>query len=328
MPPLFIKKLPGVGECGIVKGSDHGGICGFGVRRIAPLIRALEEEIDGVRLNTDIEHVHWIRVASRRLRATLPLFAACFKKKDYRRWMRSIKTVTRALSATRDTDVQIAFLENCISLQEQGTGDQPGIIHLIAMLRKQRDGIQADVVAALDVLENERIPEELASALLYLRKKSAGSTSPAHRRRLYHAARDRIHTLIENLLSYESNLQDPADITGHHAMRITAKKLRYTLEVYRPLYKNRFRPFLKTLKHLQEILGKIHDCDVWAGILTGESAAVKMELNLRLVQDVIMLAQDRKERRELLYHELVSLWSVLNKRKIWEDLRKTVDAGI
>jgi CHAD domain-containing protein len=302
---------------------DHGGICRFGAKRIGPHIRALEEEIDGVEQNTDTEHVHWMRVASRRLRATLPLFADCFEKREYRRWMRSIKTVTRALGAARDTDVQIAFLENYRNRQEPRTGDMPGIMYLVATLRKQRQEKQADVLAALDHLENEGTLKDLTSAIRHIRKKHAGSITSARSRQLYHAAGQRILTLLDDLLSYESSVRNPDDISGHHALRIAEKKLRYTLEAYRPLYKNRIRPFLKNLKKMQEILGEIHDCDVWAGILKAGP-----DLNLPSGQDLIMLAQDRKERRELRYQELVSLWSVFKKKKIWDTFKKTIGAGI
>jgi CHAD domain-containing protein len=303
--------------------ADHGGICRFGANRIGPFIRALEEEIDGVRQNTDIEHVHWMRVASRRLRATLPLFADCFKKREYRRWIRSIKTVTRALGAARDMDVQIVFLETYINRQELGTGDMPGIMYLIASLRKQRQEIQADVLAALDHLEKEEPLNDLVLATRHIRKKRAGIISPAHSRQLYHVAGIRILTLIDNILSYESSVHNPDDISGHHALRIAEKKLRYTLEVYRPLYKNRIRPYLKYLKKMQEVLGEIHDCDVWTGILEG-----RPDLTSLSGQDLIMLAQDRKERRGQRYRELVSLWSVFKKKNIWDKFKKTVDAGI
>jgi CHAD domain-containing protein len=302
---------------------DHGGICRFGAKRIRPHIRALEEEIDGVRQNTDTEHVHWMRVASRRLRATLPLFADCFERKEYHRWMRSIKTVTRALGAARDTDVQIAFLENYRNRKEPGTGDMPGIMYLVAILRKQRQEKQTDVLAALDHLENEGALKDLTSAIRHLRKKRAGSITSAHSRQLYHAAGQRILNLLDDLLSYESSVQNPDDISGHHALRIAEKKLRYTLEVYRPLYKNRIRPFLKNLKKMQEILGEIHDCDVWTGILKAGP-----DLNLSSGQDLIILAQDRKERRELRYQELVSLWSVFKKKEIWDKFKKTIGARI
>ncbi len=302
---------------------DHRGICRFGANRIGPYIRALEEEIDGVRQNTDIEHVHWMRVASRRLRATLSLFAGCFKKREYRRWMRSIKSVTRALGAARDMDVQIVFLENYINRQELGTGDMPGIMHLITSLRKQRQEIQADVLAALDHLEKEETLKDLISAIRPIRKKRAGSISPAHSRQLCHVAGKRILTLIDDILSYKSSVHNPVDISGHHALRIAEKNLRYTLEVYRPLYKNRIRPYLKYLKKMQEVLGEIHDCDVWTGILEGRS-----DLTSLSGQDLIMLAQDCKERRGQRYQELVSLWSVFKKKKIWDSFKKIAGAGI
>jgi len=320
---LFTKHHPVGGESAAMAAVDHEGICRFGAKRIGPQIVALEDEIDGVRQNTDIEHVHWMRVASRRLQAMLPLFAECFKKRRYRRCMKSIKTVTRALGAARDIDVQIAFLENYRNNQEPGTGDMPGIIYLVAILRKQRQEKQMDVLNALDHLEQEETLEDLVSAIRHVRKKRVGSISPALSRRLYHIAGKRILTRLDDLLSYESSVQNPDDISGHHAIRIAEKKLRYTLEVYRPLYKDRIRPFLKNLKKMQEILGEIHDCDVWAGILkTGP------DLNLPSGQDIIMLAQERKERRRLRYQELVSLWSVLKKKKIWDKFKKTIDAAL
>ena len=58
-----------------------------------------------------------MRVASRRLRAALPLFSSCFPEKDFRHWMHEIKSVTRALGEARDTDVQIAFLKKYLKAQ-------------------------------------------------------------------------------------------------------------------------------------------------------------------------------------------------------------------
>ena len=309
-------------------GADRGEICQFGAKRITPRIRALEEEIEGVRQNTDIEHVHRMRVASRRLRATLPLFAGCFEKREYRRWMRSIKAITRALSAARDTDVQIEFLEVHASSHEPAAKNLQGIPFLITTLRKRRELQQAEILAALDSLEQERTLGDLASVLQNLKKKDSRGISRDRSRPVYRAASTRIYPVLEDVISYDATVQDPADITGHHALRIAVKKLRYTLEVYRPLYKNRLRPFLKDLKRVQAILGEIHDCDVWAGILAGGSGSDGLELSLPSGQDLNMLAQDRKERREQLYLELVFLWAVLKKKKIWDNLKKTVDAGI
>ncbi len=93
------------------------GPCVFGIGRLLPLIDVISTEIAGVRAADDIEQVHRMRVASRRLRAALPLFSSCFSEKDFRHWMHEIKKVTSALGAARDTDVQIAFLKKYLKAQ-------------------------------------------------------------------------------------------------------------------------------------------------------------------------------------------------------------------
>jgi len=57
------------------------GPCAYGVGRLLPLIEGFSKEIAGVRTADDIEPVHRMRVASRRLRAALPLFLPVFRIK-------------------------------------------------------------------------------------------------------------------------------------------------------------------------------------------------------------------------------------------------------
>ena len=285
----------------------------------------MEKEIPGVKYGTDIEHIHRMRVASRRLRAILPLFRKCFNQKDYKRWVRSIKTVARALGTARDTDVQIAFLEDFIHSHDLGTGNLAIIDQILIPMGERRKKEQEAVLAALKTLEKERILDELRAALRRKGKGSADSRSTEQGRRLYTVARERISLLLDDLLAYESNLLDPADITGHHAMRIAAKNLRYTLEIYRRLYKNRLRQFIKNLKVIQEILGEIHDCDVWIGMLSGDLDIPGSELATSSRLSIATLLQDRKECREDLYRKMVTQWLDLRDKGFWDNLRKTVN---
>jgi CHAD domain-containing protein len=78
----------------------------------------------------DIERVHDMRVASRRLRAALEIFAPCFPRSEHRAVLRDVKELAGALGARRDPDVQIAALAK---LREQlPQADQAGIDLLIA----------------------------------------------------------------------------------------------------------------------------------------------------------------------------------------------------
>ena len=70
------------------------------------LLEFLEGTLDG----SDIEQLHSMRVASRRLRAALEVYEGCFDKKPHRRLLRLVKDTADALSEARDLDVQIDYL--------------------------------------------------------------------------------------------------------------------------------------------------------------------------------------------------------------------------
>ena len=57
---------------------------------------------------TDIERVHDMRVATRRLRAALEIFAVCFPRREHRRLLKEVKSLADALGERRDRDVAMA----------------------------------------------------------------------------------------------------------------------------------------------------------------------------------------------------------------------------
>jgi CHAD domain-containing protein len=61
----------------------------------------------------DIERVHDMRVATRRLRAALEVFEPCFPRKRWRRVRKRVGKLADALGERRDRDVAIGFLEGC-----------------------------------------------------------------------------------------------------------------------------------------------------------------------------------------------------------------------
>jgi len=69
------------------------------------------EHSDGVLDLDDIERVHDMRVATRRLRAALEVFESCFPRKRHRKALKRVKALADALGERRDRDVAIEFLE-------------------------------------------------------------------------------------------------------------------------------------------------------------------------------------------------------------------------
>jgi CHAD domain-containing protein len=69
----------------------------------------------GVLDTGDIERVHDMRVATRRLRAALEVFRPCFPKPEFKAALRDVKALADALGARRDPDVALATVEGIMA---------------------------------------------------------------------------------------------------------------------------------------------------------------------------------------------------------------------
>jgi CHAD domain-containing protein len=121
----------------------------------------LFEHSEGVLDTSDIERVHDMRVASRRLRAVLEIFEPCFPKGDFKTVLRDVKALADALGERRDPDVHIEDMEG-FEAQVQA-GNRPGIDALVARLRVQQASGNDALAAALEHVRECRLKERLDS---------------------------------------------------------------------------------------------------------------------------------------------------------------------
>ncbi len=117
-------------------------------------VRAEEvfEHADGVLDTSEIEGVHRMRVATRRLRAALELFEPCFPRKPHKRTLKEVKRLADALGERRDRDVAIERLTQFA--QGLDVADRAGVDVLIARLREEQLAANAELEA---FVEEERI---------------------------------------------------------------------------------------------------------------------------------------------------------------------------
>ncbi len=144
----------------------------------------------GVLDTEEIERVHDMRVATRRLRAALEVFEPCFPHKRFKPALREVKALADALGERRDRDVTIASL---VSFAEGiGRPDRPGIESLIARQRDEQE--EANQALAPHVTEerlatlSERIGELVAEARALV--PAGAEPPPAGAERLQRAAAD------------------------------------------------------------------------------------------------------------------------------------------
>jgi CHAD domain-containing protein len=91
----------------------------------------------------DVERVHDMRVATRRLRAALEVFEECFPGKRYRKALKKVKALADALGERRDADVEIEFLEGLTG--EVATEDREPLEALIGDLHARQRQANEDL---------------------------------------------------------------------------------------------------------------------------------------------------------------------------------------
>jgi CHAD domain-containing protein len=91
---------------------------------------------EGVLDMDEIEHVHDMRVATRRLRAALEVFAPAFPAKRHRKALKRVKALADALGERRDRDVAIEFLTGFAG--EAPEDDRAAVDALIERLRSEQ----------------------------------------------------------------------------------------------------------------------------------------------------------------------------------------------
>lgn len=137
-------------------------------RAAAATIRVRADELvaqaEGVLDTGRIERVHGMRVATRRLRAVLEIYAPCFPPKELKRTLREVKALADALGARRDPDVQLEGLDRFAAILS--AEDRPGIEGFMAVVRADQEAGNAALARALEELDpaglRERIEELLA----------------------------------------------------------------------------------------------------------------------------------------------------------------------
>lgn len=129
-------------------------------------VRAAEvfEHSEGVLDLDDVERVHDMRVATRRLRAALEVFEVCFPPKRHRKVLKRVKKLADALGERRDLDVEIEFLDGLVGGESEE--DRAALAELIEGLRarqRQANDDLAPFVADKRLKKLGRRLERLAS---------------------------------------------------------------------------------------------------------------------------------------------------------------------
>ncbi len=118
------------------------------------LLKNLQGTADG-----DVESLHDMRVASRRLRAAMSVFKEAYPVKKFRPVERQVAEVTDALGAVRDADVMLEYLE--ATARDLPEAEKVGILAVADSIREVREQDRQILVRDLGRLRRGDFAEEM-----------------------------------------------------------------------------------------------------------------------------------------------------------------------
>src|SRR2546423_11591721 len=139
--------------------AESGSFAEAAARAVETRAEEVFEHRAGVLDVSEIERVHDMRVATRRLRAAMEIFAPCFPRREHKRLLKEVKALADALGERRDRDVAIAALGEAAS--KLTATERPGLRHLQDDLRREQEEANMLLARMLDEIDERGLRERL-----------------------------------------------------------------------------------------------------------------------------------------------------------------------
>ena len=209
-----------------------------------------------LRLGTDPECVHDLRVAARRMRAALRCFAAALPRAWGRRTLAELQWIARAMSRLRDLEVSLEILRK--DRRRLPPKCRAGADRIAVRLESRRGAAQRQVIEAMDSARGRRLGATLGR---FFRRRGA---APARRAPDPADLLIGRHRKVRRLLREMAPLPTAAEL---HTLRIQLKKLRYACEFLAGHYGGPVGELADRLARIQDVLGAHHDEEVLSALL-------------------------------------------------------------
>ena len=235
-----------------------------------------EKAESGVISAKDIEDVHDMRVALRKIRSSLIIFRNFLDPEWLDKTEEGMKKTLSVLGALRDLDV---ILEKAETYLKNEKIDASALSVFYETAAKDRRSAHKEAVAYLKSEEYEAFKKELKETFesgVYLgtpRINKKGDVGPVRIRDVLPVI---LYEKTADIVAYHEWMDGPfIYVDKLHRLRIAAKNFRYTLDFFKDCLGDAAGQLIKEFKELQEILGDFHDAVVAVEVI--ESYAARIE---------------------------------------------------
>jgi triphosphatase len=302
-----------LGPVDVAQTSTVGEVA-FAVLRIQ--FAAILRKEPGTRLGEDPEELHDMRVAARRLRAALALFADVLPVRASR-YREELTWLAGILGEVRDLDVQLQQLDEWEGAV--GPEDGRGLEALRTILERHRTEARRTLAEALDSRRRDRLVAGFSAMLRHgpLRRSRASRTP------VLLVAPGLLGRAYERVRQGGKRLGAGSTPEAYHRLRIRTKRLRYALEFLSPVYGRPARSLVRNLVAVQDILGEHQDSQVAIGRLRALVAKHAVDLPPEAVFPMGMVAERYAARSAALRRTFKPAFARLSAG--WSDLERAME---
>jgi CHAD domain-containing protein len=223
----------------------------------------------GTRMGTDVESLHDMRVATRRMRAAFRVFGPYFEPKAVDSYRKGLKRTGRALGPVRDLDVFHVKIESYLSILPDSK--QHDLDPFLTLLEAHRASARERMNTYLDSDQYRRFKVRFGQ---FLETEDMGSRPPfleddePRPFRVRHVAPMVIYRRVAAVRAYDEWVSIPNPPPERlHALRIACKRLRYTLEFFQEVLGPDTKALIRSIVTVQDHLGNLQDAVVAIALL-------------------------------------------------------------
>lgn len=223
----------------------------------------------GTREGEDIEELHDMRVATRRMRAAVRVFGDHLDPKQIKPFNKGLRRTGRALGAVRDLDVFGEKMQTY--LDTLPPEKQDALDPLLTVWEAEREAARDKMLKYLDSGKYARFKEEFSE---FLQAEGAGALpvladeSDPIPHRLRHVVPVAVYDRLAHVRAYDEWVTQPdVPLETLHQLRIAIKRLRYALEFFHEVLGPEAKQVIKECKVLQDHLGDLQDAGVASNLL-------------------------------------------------------------
>jgi CHAD domain-containing protein len=263
----------------------------------------------------DMEGVHKMRVAIRRLRSAFRGFSPLLNSHFLNEFKKELKRFADTLGKARDEDVAIAALEK---LRKKAKNERIKINlgKKIEKRRLKREKTQIQLTETLKESSLEILRKHFDKAINEAGKHSQKTSLTAKE-----AGCEIISKEIKDFCDLSPSLYNPFNREKLHELRIASKRLRYAIELFSVCWGDKIVRFAREITDMQTFLGELHDRDIWIEKL---SRRLNKKHDNKRSADLWLLSRFSKERTKN-YRAALRLWSKWQKNKFVKKLQAVLE---